>query len=106
MLQLTDQNFQKEVLESNIPVLVDFSASWCGPCQMMAPVLEELAKEFENKIKFGQLDVDKNSPTAAKYGVMSIPTIIFFRQGAEVKREVGFVGKENLVNLIKEIFNF
>jgi len=101
MLQLTDQNFQKEVLESDLPVLVDFFASWCGPCQMMAPVIEELAKEYEGKIKFGKLNVDENPQSAAKYGVMSIPTIILFKQGREVRRKIGFSGKEELEKLLR-----
>lgn len=97
MLELTDKNFESEVLGSNLPVLVDFWAPWCGPCQMIGPVIEELAKEYKEKIKVGKLNVDKSPKMAQKYGVMSIPTLILFRGGKEVKRLVGLQSKENLV---------
>ena len=103
MVILTDENFKKEVLEANLPVLVDFWAPWCGPCQTAGPVIEELAKEHEGKIKMGKLNVDENPQIGQKYGILSIPTVIIFKNGEEVKRQVGFVGKEGYINLISNI---
>jgi len=103
MVILTDENFKKEVLEANLPVLVDFWAPWCGPCQTAGPVIEELAKEYEGKIKVGKLNVDENPKLSEKYGILSIPTVIIFKNGEEVKRQVGFVGKEGYINLISNI---
>jgi len=96
----TDQNFETEVLKSELPVLVDFWATWCGPCQMMGAVVEELAKDLEGKVKVGKLNVDENPQAAEKYGVMSIPTLILFKNGEEVKTLVGFRNKEEI---LKEI---
>jgi thioredoxin 1 len=104
MTVLDDKNFESEVLQSKIPVLVDFYADWCGPCQMAGPVLEELAKEYEEKVSFGKLNVDKSQPIAAKYAVMSIPTVILFKDGKEVGRQVGFPGKEGYIDLIKKVY--
>ncbi|MGB9911551.1 MAG: thioredoxin [Microgenomates group bacterium] len=103
MIELNQNNFSKEVLESEIPVLVDFWAPWCGPCQMAGPVLEELAKEFEGKVKFTKVNVDEEPQLASNYGVMSIPTVVLFVQGKEVNRQIGFVGKEGYLKLIKEV---
>jgi len=100
--QLTDQNFAEEVLKSEIPVLVDFFAIWCGPCQMMAPVVEEIAQEMEGKVKVGKMNVDENPVTAEKYGIMSIPTLILFKNGEAVKTLVGFRGKEEILREIAE----
>lgn len=92
----TDENFEKEVLKSDIPVLVDFFAEWCGPCKMMAPAIDELAKEYEGKWKIGKLDVDQAPKTAEKYSVQSIPTLIFFKDGQAVDKSVGFQAKEKI----------
>ena len=81
---LTDANFEEEVLKSDLPVLVDFYADWCGPCKLIAPVLEELGKEYQGKLKIGALDVDSNNLTASKYGVLSIPTLLFVKKGEVV----------------------
>lgn len=96
----TDQNFDSEVLKSELPVLVDFWAQWCGPCQMMGPVIEDLEGELTGKIKVGKLNVDENPKSAEKYGVMSIPTLILFKGGEVVKTIVGFRNKKEI---IKEI---
>jgi len=94
--QFTDQNFETEVLKSEKPVLVDFWAAWCGPCQMMGPIIEELAEEMGDNYKVGKLNVDENRETAAKYGIMSIPTLIIFKEGKAVKQLVGVQAKETL----------
>ena len=98
----TSANFDADVLGSEIPVVVDFFATWCGPCRMMAPVIEELAEEYDGKVKIGKLDVDENSDIAARYGVMSIPTIILFKNGEVFSKSVGLQDKEVLENAAKE----
>jgi thioredoxin 1 len=95
-IEVSDASFGKEVLESKIPVLVDFWAPWCRPCLMAAPVLEELAKEYANKITFAKLDVDQNAQTAAKYNIMAIPNLIIFKEGKPVSQIVGYKPKEEL----------
>ena len=94
--QFTDANFKKEALEADKPVLVDFYADWCGPCKMMAPVIEELANEYEGNIKIGKLNVDDNPDTARQYRVMSIPTMIIYKNGEAVDTVVGAVSKSAL----------
>ena len=101
-LHFTDANFKKEVLESDLPTLVDFWASWCGPCKMIAPHIDELAKEYAGKMKFGKVDVDANSKVATNYGIMSIPTIIFFKNGKVLNQIVGAVSKLDLKRKIEE----
>jgi len=101
--QFTDQNFEQEVLKSESPVLVDFWAVWCGPCQMMGPIIEELAEEMKDKYKIGKLNVDENRETASKYGIMSIPTLIIFKDGKEVKQLVGVQAKGNLKEELERI---
>lgn len=100
MITFNDQNFKEEVLDSKIPVLVDFWAPWCGPCQMVGPVMEEITKEYEGKVKVGKINVDENSQTPNQYSVMSIPTVILFKEGKEVIRKVGLESKENYVKMI------
>lgn len=100
---LTDANFDEEVLKSPIPVLVDFWATWCGPCQMIAPVLEEIAKEFEGKLKVGKLNVDENRDNAGKFGISAIPALLIFKNGQEVKKIVGFSGKPKLIQEINSV---
>jgi len=99
----TDANFDTEVLKSDLPVLVDAWASWCGPCLMLAPIIEELAKELEGKVKVGKMNVDENPETPSKFGIMSIPTVILFKEGKEVGRQVGFGGKEVYLKLLEEV---
>ena len=98
-IKLSSENFEKEVLKSEKPVLVDFYAYWCGPCNAMAPVIEELATELDGKAKVGKINVDENSDIAVKYNVMSIPTLIIFKNGKEEKRLVGLRDKEELLSL-------
>ena len=100
---LTDKNFSEEAINSPIPVLVDFWAVWCGPCKMIAPVLEEIAQEFEGKIKVGKVNVDENQAIAAKYGIRGIPTLLFFKGGELVNQVVGAQPKTKLVELINKI---
>jgi len=96
----TDQNFEQEVLNSQKPVLVDFWAPWCGPCQMMGPIIEQLAEELEGKVVVGKLNVDENPQMAQKYGVMSIPTLLIFKDGRVVEQFVGVQPKEVLKQVL------
>jgi len=93
----TDENFEEEVLKSDMPVMVDFFAQWCGPCKMMAPAIDELAKEYEGKWKIGKIDIDESPETAQKYGITSIPTLKFFKNGEVVDEAVGFQSKDKLI---------
>lgn len=92
----TDASFQAEVLESKTPVLVDFYAEWCGPCKMMSPSIEKLAKEYDGKFKIGKMDIEANEITSGKFQIQSIPTLIFFKDGQEVGKLVGFKSEEAL----------
>lgn len=94
---LTDQNFDAEVIKSPTPVLVDFWAVWCGPCQMQGPVIEDVAKTMEGKVKVGKVNVDENPQTAGKYGIMSIPTLMVFKNGSVVKQLIGLQNKDTIV---------
>jgi len=102
MINFTDDNFKKEVLGSDLPVLVDYWAPWCGPCKMIAPAVEELAKEFEGKVKIGKVNVDDNPKTATQYGIMSIPTLMFFKNGKVSDQITGALNKQALKKKIEE----
>lgn len=101
-LQFTDQNFKTETSKGF--AIVDFSASWCGPCKMMAPIFDALAHQFEGKIKMGKIDVDDGVATASTFGISGVPTLIFFKDGKEEARLVGFQSKDALIEKITEIF--
>lgn len=99
-LKITSENFEKEVLESKEPVLLDFWAQWCAPCRMLSPVVDEVADEVEG-VKVGKINVDDENALAAKFNVMSIPTLVVIKDGQEVNRSTGVIPKEAIMNLIK-----
>ncbi|MDP2885617.1 MAG: thioredoxin [Ignavibacteria bacterium] len=104
-IEVTDANFKKEVLESSTPVLVDFWAEWCGPCKMIAPVVEQLAKDFDGKLKVGKVDVDSNQQTSMQFGIRSIPTLLIFKNGRVVEQIVGAVPKQALTDKVSKHLN-
>jgi thioredoxin 1 len=101
-IHVTDADFEKEVVQSAIPVVVDFWAEWCGPCKMIAPLVDELSREYEGKVKMVKVDVDNNSNTAMKYGIRNIPTLLFFKGGEVVDKQVGVVAKAALIEKINK----
>jgi thioredoxin 1 len=105
VIVLSDDNFNSEVLNSEVPVLVDFWAGWCPPCRMIAPIIEELAKEYEGKVKIAKLNVDENPTKAIEYKVMSIPNLKFFKEGKVVDEIVGAVPKEQIKTKIEKIID-
>jgi thioredoxin 1 len=100
LITLTEANFQQEVMESPIPVLVDFWAAWCGPCRMLSPVVDEIAQEYAGKVKVGKVNVDDEMGLAMAYQVNSIPTLLVFRQGQLVDQSVGVVPKEHILSML------
>ena len=98
---VTDENFQDEVISSEKPVLVDYWATWCGPCKMVGPIVEEIASEYQEKLKVGKLDVDNNQASAAQQNVMSIPTLLIFKDGEVVAQQVGALSKTQLIEFIE-----
>ena len=101
VLTITEENFENEVLKSEGVVLIDFYADWCGPCKMMSPVIDEIAKELQGNVKVGKINVDNNQELAIKYDVMSIPTIIIFKNGMPVKSFIGVTNKQEIVDALK-----
>ena len=102
-LKFDEKNFNEEVVKSEIPVIVDFWAEWCGPCHIMSPIIDEVAKEFEGKAKIGKVNVDENQVISSKYGIMSIPTILAFKDGKVIGQLVGARPKKDLVDLINKV---
>ncbi|NGO39451.1 thioredoxin [Limisphaera ngatamarikiensis] len=100
IVTLTQQNFEQEVLKSSTPILVDFWATWCGPCKMIAPLLDELAQEYEGRVRIGKVDVDQESQLAVQYGVQAIPTLLLFKDGQVIGQLVGAKGKRDIQALM------
>jgi thioredoxin 1 len=103
LLKFTDQNFKTEVLEANVPVLVDFSAVWCGPCKALAPIVEDLAKEYAGRVKVGKLDIDEDRETPTKFDVMAVPTLIFFKGGREHFKVAGLKPKQYIKDQLEQL---
>jgi thioredoxin 1 len=101
--EVTDENFKSEILDSAVPVLVDFWAAWCGPCRAIAPVVEELAAQYEGQVKIGKCNVDENPKTPGQYGIRAIPTLILFKNGTVAEQITGAVSKATLENAIKKV---
>jgi thioredoxin 1 len=100
VLEINDLNFETEVLKSSVPFLLDFSATWCGPCKVLSPIVDKLADELQGKVKVGKLDIDDSPGVATKFGIRGVPTVLVFKAGQEAARHVGVTNKETLVKLI------
>ena len=103
LIEFTDDNFDTEVLKSNLPVLVDFWAEWCGPCKMIAPIVEEIAGDYAGKVKVGKVNVDFNNQVAMQYGIRGIPALLVFKGGAVANQIVGAVPKNNITEILDEV---
>lgn len=104
-IEITESNFEQEILKADKPVLIDFWATWCGPCKMVAPIVEELANELEGKLKVGKVDVDNNQQLAMKFGIRSIPTLLIFKDGKVIDQIIGAAPKRNLLDKISKHLN-
>ena len=104
MIQVTDDSFETEILKADKPSLVDFWATWCGPCRALGPIIEEIAEQFQDKVKVAKLNIDENPKITTQYGVMSIPTLILYKDGKPLERLVGLVPKERLEEFVKKAF--
>ena len=102
LLEINTDNYQEEIFESKIPVLADFAAEWCGPCKRLAPIVAEISQEMGDKIKVVHVDIDVNQDLASDYNVLSVPTLILFKNGEEVERNVGLASKANLIDFINK----
>lgn len=98
----TDANFEEEVLKSETPVLIDFTAAWCGPCKLLSPIVEKLADELEGKVKVGKVDIDNAPNITARYGIRGVPTVMVFKNGERVGQHVGLTNRETLIKLVEE----
>ena len=103
LIEFTDDNFDMEVLKSNLPVLVDFWAEWCGPCKMIAPIVEEIADDYAGKVKVGKVNVDFNNQVAMQYGIRGIPALLVFKGGSVANQIVGAVPKNNITQILDEV---
>lgn len=105
VVSVNEKNFADEIEKSKVPVVLDFSATWCGPCQMLKPIFEEMSSKYKDKIKFGAIDIDQSQSVAVKFGIMSVPTMIFFKDGKEVDRTIGLIPKNKLAEKIDKLFS-
>ncbi|MDW7679563.1 MAG: thioredoxin [bacterium] len=103
LLTVTEENFKSEVLQSDLPVLIDFWAAWCGPCKAIHPIVEELAKDYQGKLKVGKCDVDSNQQIALKFGIRSIPTLLIYKDGEVVEQIIGAVPKQQIVKKLEPV---
>lgn len=103
MIKVTDENFEQEILKSDVPVVVDFGAEWCGPCKQLKPIIEELAAEYAGRVKIADVNVDHARASAMKFGVMSVPTVLYMKDGAVKDSQIGLTNKDNMIEKINNL---